>query len=42
MLFSYLPMAGDHHCLQEHNYTKGILGSPWIGLKNFEFFLKTP
>ncbi len=42
LLFSYLPMAGVIIAFKDINYTKGILGSPWIGFKNFEFFLKTP
>jgi len=42
ILFSYLPMAGIIIAFKNINYTKGILGSPWIGFKNFEFFLKTP
>jgi putative aldouronate transport system permease protein len=42
ILFSYLPMAGIFIAFKNINYTKGILGSPWIGFKNFEFFLKTP
>jgi putative aldouronate transport system permease protein len=42
ILFSYLPMAGIFIAFKNVNYTKGILGSPWIGFKNFEFFLKTP
>jgi putative aldouronate transport system permease protein len=42
ILFSYIPMAGIIIAFKDINYTKGILGSPWIGFKNFEFFLKTP
>ncbi len=42
ILFSYLPMAGIFIAFKNINYTKGILASPWIGFKNFEFFLKTP
>ncbi len=42
LLFSYLPMAGIIIAFKDINYTKGILGSDWIGFKNFEFFLKTP
>jgi putative aldouronate transport system permease protein len=42
ILFSYIPMAGIIIAFKNINYAKGILGSPWIGFKNFEFFLKTP
>lgn len=42
ILFSYVPMAGIIIAFKNINYVKGILGSDWIGFKNFEFFLKTP
>jgi putative aldouronate transport system permease protein len=42
LLFSYVPMAGIIIAFKDINYAKGILGSAWIGFKNFEFFLKTP
>ena len=42
LLFSYVPMAGIIIAFKDINYAKGILGSPWIGFKNFEFFIKTP
>jgi putative aldouronate transport system permease protein len=35
-------MAGIIIAFKNINYAKGILGSDWIGFKNFEFFLKTP
>jgi len=41
-VFSYLPMAGIFIAFKDINYTKGIFRSPWVGFKNFEFFLKTP
>lgn len=42
LLFSYLPMAGIIIAFKDINYAKGILGSPWVGFKNFDFFLMTP
>jgi putative aldouronate transport system permease protein len=42
ILFSYVPMAGIIIAFKNINYTKGILGSPWIGFKNFEFLFRTP
>ena len=42
IVFSYLPMAGIFIAFKNVNYTKGVFASPWIGFKNFEFFLKTP
>lgn len=42
LLFNYLPMAGIIIAFKNINYTKGILGSEWIGMKNFEFFTRPP
>jgi putative aldouronate transport system permease protein len=41
-VFSYLPMGGIFIAFKNINYAKGLWGSDWIGLKNFEFFFKTP
>jgi putative aldouronate transport system permease protein len=42
LLFNnYLPMAGVIIAFKNINYTKGILGSPWVGLKNFEYLFRT-
>ena len=40
-LFSYAPMLGLVMAFQKVNIGKGILRSPFIGLKNFEFLFKT-
>jgi putative aldouronate transport system permease protein len=37
LIFSYIPMGGVVIAFKNYNYTSGILGSPWIGLKNFRF-----
>lgn len=37
ILFNYVPMFGSVVAFKKFNYNDGILGSPWIGLKNFEF-----
>jgi putative aldouronate transport system permease protein len=42
LLNNYLPMFGIVIAFKDFNYTKGILGSDWNGLKNFEFLFKTP
>ena len=38
---NYLPMFGVFIAFKNINYQKGIFGSDWIGLKNFEFLFKT-
>ena len=34
---NYVPMAGIIVAFKKYNYSKGILGSDWNGLKNFVF-----
>ncbi|MFC4302176.1 ABC transporter permease subunit [Cohnella boryungensis] len=42
LLFNnYMPMLGLIIAFKDINYTKGILGSDWIGFKNFEFLFRT-
>ena len=38
---NYLPMFGITIAFKKLDYSKGIFGSPWVGLQNFEFFFKT-
>ena len=38
---NYLPMFGVIIAFKEYNYVDGILGSPFVGLKNFEFFFQS-
>jgi putative aldouronate transport system permease protein len=42
IVFSYLPMFGIIIAFKDVNYAKGILGSPWLGFKNFEFLFRSP
>lgn len=37
-VFNYLPMFGVVIAFKQFNPNLGILGSPWVGFKNFEFF----
>jgi putative aldouronate transport system permease protein len=39
IIFSYLPMAGIVIAFKKFNYNQGILGSPWVGFKNFRFLM---
>lgn len=41
-IFSYLPMGGVVIAFQDFNVMKGITGSEFIGLRNFEFFVQSP
>ena len=41
-VFSYLPMYGIMIAFKRYDFTAGILGSPWVGLHNFELFFKNP
>ncbi|WP_407945810.1 ABC transporter permease [Paenibacillus puerhi] len=38
---NYLPMFGVIIAFKDINYRKGILGSDWAGLRNFEYLFKT-
>lgn len=38
---SYVPMLGIIIAFKDYNYRDGIVFSPWNGLKNFEFLLKS-
>ncbi|TLS51339.1 sugar ABC transporter permease [Paenibacillus antri] len=38
LIFAYLPLVGLVLAFKDYRYDKGILGSDWVGFKNFEFF----
>ncbi len=38
IVLAYIPMSGSIMAFQEYNNQGGIWLSPWIGLKNFEYF----
>lgn len=38
LMFAYIPMTGLVIIFKDYNFQDGIFGSPWVGLKNFEFF----
>lgn len=41
-VFNYLPMSGVVLAFKNWKPLRGIWGSPWIGLRNFEFFARSP
>lgn len=41
IVFSYIPMPGAYVAFVDYNFGKGIFRSKFVGLKNFEFLIKT-
>ena len=41
LIFNYLPMVGVILSFKDFQYDKGIFGSPWVGLDNFEYFVRS-
>ena len=41
VIFNYAPMPGAWIAFTNFNYRDGIFGSPFVGLKNFEFLFKS-
>jgi putative aldouronate transport system permease protein len=41
-VFNYLPMYGLIIAFKEFKFSKGILGSPWVGLENFRYMFNLP
>ncbi|MBP1988655.1 putative aldouronate transport system permease protein [Paenibacillus eucommiae] len=42
IIFSYVPMAGIWIAFEKFIPTKGIFGSPFVGLKNFKYLMDYP
>jgi putative aldouronate transport system permease protein len=42
LIFSYIPMAGIMMAFQKYVPNKGLFGSPFIGLKNFQLLIDYP
>lgn len=40
IVFYYIPMPGSYIAFVDYNVTKGIFGSNFVGLKNFEFLVQ--
>lgn len=41
VLFKYAPMVGFLYAFKNYKISLGLFGSPWIGVKNFEFLVKS-
>ncbi|CAN7319361.1 MULTISPECIES: ABC transporter permease [unclassified Paenibacillus] len=37
LIFNYVPMYGIIIAFKDFNFSKGIVGSPWIGFENFKY-----
>lgn len=42
LLFKYWPMYGIQIAFKDYSVSKGIIGSPWVGLKHFIRFVTSP
>lgn len=42
LTFCYYPMYGALLAFKDFKYNLGIIGSPWVGFKYFEYFLSDP
>lgn len=42
LIFKYYPMLNTVLAFKDYNVIKGIWGSPWVGMKNFNLFFDNP
>ena len=42
LIFSYIPMGGILMAFQDYKPSKGIFGSPFVGLKHFRYMMELP
>ncbi|MDQ0915365.1 putative aldouronate transport system permease protein [Paenibacillus sp. V4I5] len=42
LLFKYAPMGGIVLAFKDYNFWDGIWGSPWVGLKHFDYLFNNP
>ncbi len=40
-LFAYVPMGGIVIAFKDYKFNLGIFGSPWVGMKNFSYFINS-
>jgi putative aldouronate transport system permease protein len=41
VIFNYAPIYGLQVAFKNFNVAKGFVGSPWVGLKNFQYYFKS-
>jgi len=41
LVFAYAPMPGNYIAFTNFNFRDGIFGSPFVGMKNFQFLIKS-
>ena len=39
LVFCYTPMVGVIMAFKRYNFTQGLFGSPWVGMRNFNFLV---
>lgn len=39
LIFSYIPMMGVYYAFVDYDFAKGMFHSPFVGLKNFQYFV---
>ena len=37
IIFNFVPLLGLFMAFENYSLSKGIIGSPWVGLQNFKF-----
>lgn len=42
LIFHYVPLYGVIIAFKEFNFSKGIMGSPWVGFQQFEYMFALP
>jgi len=42
IIYKYIPMAGIQIAFRDYKASKGIFGSPWVGMKWFQRFFSSP
>lgn len=42
IIFKYIPISNAVLAFKDYNVVKGIWGSPWVGMKNFDAFFSNP